>query len=209
MARKSYADAIDYYQRALKQSGNSNPTLWNKLGIAFQQQSNHRAARKAYNEAIRAKKDYPEPWNNLGTTYYVDNRFKKSLKYYLHAIKLQPDSASFHMNLGSSYYHLKKFKEAVAEYRTALEIDPNVLSEHSSTGSVMQTRSTEPDFYYYLAKVFASLNRPDEAVRYLHRAFEDGFRDKGQLDQDPDFQKIKENPAFVELVKNPPVAIRD
>ena len=45
LARKSYADAIDYYHRALGQQG-SSANLWNKLGIAYQLDINYRAARK-------------------------------------------------------------------------------------------------------------------------------------------------------------------
>jgi tetratricopeptide (TPR) repeat protein len=212
MARKSYADAVDYYYRSLKQPGLSPSdaaTIWNKLGIAFQQQNNYGAAQKAYQGAMRLRAEFSEPWNNMGTTYFMENNFKKSIKYYLHAIKLSPSSASFHMNLGTAYYHRKRYKDAVEEYKTALTLDPNFLSERSSGGTVMQTRGADADFYFYLAKSFAMVGRADEAVRYLRRAFEDGFKDQKRLAADPDIQKISQNPAYVELMKNLPVPIRD
>lgn len=209
MARKAYADAVACYYRALKQAGNSNPILWNKLGIAYQQQSNYRAARKAYNMAIRYKRDFPEPWNNLGTTYFLQDRHKKSVGYYRRALELNPDSPSFHMNLGTSYYRLKKYKEAIEEYRAALLLDPNVLSDRGTTGTVVQARSADAEYFFYLAKAFASLGRAEEAVRYLRRAFEDGFTNRKQLDEDPDFLTLSAYPAYVELRKNPPLAIRD
>ncbi len=65
------------------------------------------------------------------------------------------------------------------------------------------------EFYFYLAKVFASLGRTEEAVRYLRRAFEDGLQDHKRIDDDPDFQKISHDPSYVELMKNPPLAIKD
>lgn len=209
MARKSYADAVDYYKRALKQTHNSDPVLWNKLGIAYQQQTDFRAARKAYNQAIKHNKAFAEALNNLGTTYYMQNKFGKSVKYYLRALRISPTSATFHMNLGTSYYRLKKFKQAVESYRTALSLDPNILIERSAVGTVVQARGADPEYYFYLAKVFASLGRPEEAVRYLRRAFEDGFKDQKKIAEDPDFQKIAQNPAFMELMKNRPVAIKD
>lgn len=209
MARKSYADAVDFYRRALKQSKYSDPVVWNKLGIAYQQQINYREARKAYNQAIKRKKDFGEALNNLGTTYYMQNKFGKSVKYYLLALKVTPTSASFHLNLGTSYYRMKKYKDAVTAYRTALSLDPNILIERSSTGTVVQAKGADPEYYFYLAKVFASLGRPEEAVRYLRRAFEDGFKDEKKVDEDPDFQKIGQNPAFMELMKNLPIAIKD
>lgn len=209
MARKSYADAVEYYIRALKKTGSTNAGLWNKLGIAYQQQVRFRPARKAYNAAIRYRKDFPEPWNNLGTVYYLQNKYHKSMKYYQQAIRLNPTSAAFHLNLGTSYYHLKKIKEAVEEYRRALELDPNCLTERSSMGTVVQARGGDVEFYFYLAKVFASLDRTEEAVRYLRRAFEDGFQDRKRIDEDPDFLKISHEPSYVELMKNPPLAIKD
>ena len=209
MARKAYADAVDYYSRALRQSSQSDPTLWNKLGIAYQQQMDFNAARKAYKEAIRRRQKYPEAWNNLGTTFYLANKFAKSVKYYRKAIELNPDSASFHLNLGTAYYRMKKPKEAVDQYRRALMLDANILNERSTMGTVVQARGSDVDFYFYLAKVFASLGRAEEAVRYLRRAFEDGFKEFKQLDEDPDFLRISHDPSYIALRNNPPVPIKD
>ncbi|MGD0696707.1 MAG: tetratricopeptide repeat protein [Terriglobia bacterium] len=212
MARKSYADAVDYYYRALKQpgpSGRDTASIWNKLGIAYQQQEHYNAATAAYKKAIRLRSDFPEPWNNLGTNFYMADKIKKSIKYYLRAVELSPASASFHLNLGTGYYRLKKYKEAVDEYCTALTLDPNILTEHSPSGTVMQTRAADSKFYFYLAKSFAMKGRTDEAIRYLRRAFEVGFNDDKLLAQDPDFRKISQNPDYLELMKNPPVPIRD
>ncbi len=212
MARKDYAEAVEYYQRALRQPGLSNETnasVCNRLGIAYQQQMNFGAARKAYQAAIRRRSDFAEPWNNLGTVYFLQEHFGKSAKYYRHAVQLNPNSASFHLNLGTAYYREKKYSQAVEEYRTSLTLDPDVLTQRSTTGTVMETRSADADFFFYLAKTFANLGRVEEAVRYLRRAFEDGFTNRKRLEEDPDFQKISQHPAYVELVKNPPVPIKD
>jgi tetratricopeptide (TPR) repeat protein len=209
MARKAYADAADYYSRALRQSNQSDPILWNKLGIAYQQQMDFNASRKAYKEAIRHRPNYAEAWNNLGTTFYLANKFSKSVKYYRKAIELSPGSASFHLNLGTSFYRLKKPKEAVDQYRRALMLDPNILNERSTMGTTIQARGSDVDYYFYMAKVFASLGRADEAVRYLRRAFEDGFREFKKLDEDADFLRISQDPSYIALRHNPPVPIKD
>jgi tetratricopeptide (TPR) repeat protein len=209
MARKAYADAVDYYERALKSSNYTNSQQWNKLGIAYQQQLNYRAARKSYDRAVHLKKDFAEPWNNVGTTYFLQNKFRKSVKFYRHALQLNPQSAAFHVNIATSYFRLKKYKESFDEYRTALNLDPTILTERSSVGTVVEAKSSDPQYYFYVAKVFASLGRAEEAVRYLRRAFEDGFKDQKKLEEDPDFLKISQHPAYVELMKNPPVAIKD
>jgi len=208
MARKAYADAVDYYQRALKQIGFASAPIWNKLGIAQQQQGNYRLARKAYNEALHRRKEFSEAWNNIGTTYFLENKYAKSIKYYLRSLQLNPSSAPVHLNLGTAYYHKKKYAAAVEEYRQALSLDPKVLTERATLGSVMQTRSVDAQYYFYLAKVFASLGRAEDSVRYLRRALEDGFEDLKRIKEDEDFQKISQFPAFVELLNNPPVPIK-
>jgi tetratricopeptide (TPR) repeat protein len=209
MARKAYADAVDYYSRALRQSKQSDPVLWNKLGIAYQQQMDFNASRKAYKEAIRHRQNYPEAWNNLGTTFYLANKFNKSIKYYRKAIEFNPGSASFHLNLGTAYYRMKRPKEAVGEYRRALMLDANILNERSTMGTIIQARGSDVDYYFYMAKVFASLGRTQEAVQYLRRAFEDGFKEFKKLDQDADFLRISQDPSYIALRNNPPVPIKD
>jgi len=209
MARKNYADAADYYYRALKQSSFKSSVLWNKLGIAYQQLSRFHTARQAYTRAIRADKTFAEAWNNIGTTYFMEEKVGKSVKYYQRAAELKPYSASFHMNLGVSYSRLKKYDQAVEEYRTALGIDPKVMSHESSVGTVIHANGTDVEYYFYMAKAFASLGNAEDAVRYLRHAFEDGFSNPKRIGEDPDFKKISQYPAFVELMRNPPVAIKE
>jgi len=209
MARKNYADAVDYYYRALKESSVKDPVVWNKLGIAYQVQSKFHSAQKAYGSAIRVNHDFAEAWNNIGTLYYMEKKYSRSVKYYQRAITLADRNASFHMNLGTSYYHLKRFDEAVAEYRTALGIDPQVMTQVSSTGTVIHASGADVEFYFYLAKAFASTGDAEDAVRYLRRALEEGLKNPKRIDDDPDFKKISQYPAFVELMRNPPVAIKD
>jgi tetratricopeptide (TPR) repeat protein len=139
----------------------------------------------------------------------MQNKYGKSVKYYLRALKLNPNSASYHLNLGTSYFHMKKYSESVEEYRTALMLDPNIFAARAVFGTTIEARGTDPEYYFYLGKVFASVGRVDEAVRYLRRALEDGFNDRKRILNDPDFMKIGQNPAYIELMNHPPVAIKD
>jgi tetratricopeptide (TPR) repeat protein len=209
MARKNYDDAADSYYQALKQSNFKNPRIWNKLGIAFEQENKFHNARKAYTNAIHGSKEFAEAWNNLGTVYFMENKFGRSVKCYQRAIALTKDNAAFHLNLGVSYLKLKKFDLAVEEYGTALSLDPEILMEQSRLALVVQARGSGAESYFYLAKAFARKGRAEEAVRYLRRALEDGLSNQKRIYEDPDFKKISQYPAYVELMRNPPVAIKD
>ena len=209
MARKNYADAADYYYRALKQSTFKDPMLWNKLGIAFQQENKFHNAHSAFTHATHVDQNFAEAWNNLGTLYFMENKYGKSVKYYQRAIEIRGDTAAFHMNLGTSYYHLKKYEQAVAEYRTALKLDPKVTVRQSALGTVIHAGGTDVDFYFYMAKAFASTGDAEDAVRYLRRALEDGFSGRERIDGDPDFKKISQDPAYIELMQHPPASIKN
>jgi tetratricopeptide (TPR) repeat protein len=215
MARKEYAHAIEYYSDSIKshqKSPQDRPviaSLWNKIGICYQQEMEYGKARKAYKKAIRINRDFAQPWNNMGTTFYLSKRPKKSIKYYRRAIKLEPGAASFHFNLGTAYFERRKHKEATKEYRAAIEIDPDILTRNSREGTAVETRHADARFYFYMAKIYAGAGNSSEAVRYLQRAMEEGFKDQKRILQDPDFQKISKDPGFIALMKNPPVAIKD
>ncbi len=215
MARKSYEEAVNYYSRAIKSHPVSPENreqvagLWNKMGICYQQQMDYGKARDAYKHAIRVKKDFSQAWNNLGTTFYLNRQPKKSIKFYRRAIKLNPMAASFHMNLGTAYFERKKYKLATAEYRTALQLDPDALTRTSREGTDVETRYANSKFFFYMAKIFASVGNQEQAIRYLQRAMEEGFSDRKRILEDPDLKKISKDPAFIALMKNPPVPIKN
>ena len=209
MARKNYADAADYYYRALKHGSFQDPALWNKLGIALQQENKFHSARQAYLKAVHVDPNFAEGWNNLGTVYFMANKYHKSVSYYRRAIAIKHDSAAFHLNLGTSYYHLKNYAQAVEEYRMALGIDPKVVFQQSALGTTIHAGGTDPGFYFYMAKAYASTGNAEDAVRYLRRALEDGYVNTAQLGDDPDFKNISHDPAYVELLRTPPVALKN
>lgn len=215
MARKSYDEAIDYYSRAIKSYPVSAKNraavakMWNKMGICYEQKTDYREARKAFKRAVRLDRGFAEAWNNLGTSFYLSKKPKKSVKFYRRAIKLSPKSASFHWNLGTSYFDRRKFKKAIREYRVAIQLNPDIMRQNSTMGTSVETRHVDAKFYFYMAKIFASAGNASEAVRYLEHAMEEGFNNRDKILQDPDIKKISKDPAFVALMKNPPVAIKD
>ena len=208
MARKMYREAIAFYQRALEKD-RSNASLWNRIGVAWQAFGNFRKARKAYKRAYRIDRRSSQALNNLGTTFYMQNKYKKSTKLYLRALAMDPDNATLHLNLGVAYFHRRMIDQAAQEYRIALQLDPEILSRTGTFGSTLQTRSWNEKMYFQVAKIFASLDRFEKAIRYLRRALEDGFDDFEKIRKDPDLQRMADYPPFGELLSNPPTAIRN
>ena len=106
------------------------------------------------------------------------------------------------MNLGTAYFARKMEKEFAAEYRTALQLDPEVFERHGTYGETLEERSVEEKarYHYAMAKLYAATSRQDLALQYLRKALEEGFRDRKKLEQDPEFQAMRELPEFKELL---------
>jgi tetratricopeptide (TPR) repeat protein len=198
MARKMYREAIDVF----REDKSKNPVILNKIGIAYHQMQQLDNARKYYQQAIRLKPDYAEAINNLGTVYYAAKSFGKSIRYYKKAIKYAPNSASIYSNLGTAYFARKKYKEAMETYQIALKLDPNVFENRGSYGVLLEERSVEEraKFHFHMAKLYAQAGRNELALQYLRKALEEGFKEKKKIEEDPDFQAMRDLPEFKELL---------
>ncbi len=198
MARKMYREAIDVF----REDKSKNPVILNKIGIAYHQMQQLDNARKSYEQAIRVKPDYAEAINNLGTVYYARKSFGRAVRYYKRALKYAPNSASIYSNLGTAYFAQKKYKEAMETYQTALKLDPNVFESHGSYGVLLEERNVEEraKFHFHMAKLYAQASRNELALQYLRKALEEGFKDKKKIEEDPDFQAMRDLPEFKELL---------
>ena len=199
MARKMYREAIDAY----KEGAPNSAILWDKIGIAWHQIGDLNAARRAYERAAKLDKNYPDPINNLGTVYYAEKRYRTAISRYRKAIALSPESAAFWSNLGTAYFARGKFEEMSQAYAKALELDKDVFERHSSgAGTRMQDKSVadRARFHYEMARTYAKAGKNEEALQYLRRAFEEGFKDKDKLLQAPEFAELRETPEYKELM---------
>ena len=202
MVRKMYREAIEAYGQGPK----DNPVLWNKAGIAWHQLGQLDKAKAYYERALKLRPRYPEAQNNLGVIYYANKSYRRAIGAYRKALQIMPQSASFHMNLGMAYLKRKQEKQAQMEYEAALQIDPDVFENRGLFGVVLEDRGVgdRAKYHYYLAKLYAKASRNDLAIQYLKKALEEGFHDKKKLEQDPEFQAMRDLPEFKELLASEP-----
>jgi tetratricopeptide (TPR) repeat protein len=201
MVRKMYREAIE----AFRGGPPKDAVLQNKIGIAFHQLMQFDMARKYYQQALRLKPDYMEAQNNLGTVYYAKKNFRRAITCYQKAVKMVPEdarAASIYSNLGTAYFARKQYELASEAYQTALKLNPNVFESHGSFGSMLQERNIEDrgKFHYYMAKLYAKGGRNDLALQYLRKALEEGFKDKKKIEEDPEFESLRDLPEFKDLL---------
>jgi tetratricopeptide (TPR) repeat protein len=202
MARKMYREAIDAYLAAKSPSAQA----LNKVGIAYQQQSDLVSAKRYYERAVKADPKYAEAINNIGTVLYSTKNFRRATSMYKKALTISPRSASILSNLGTAYFARRDYKEAFEIYQKALEIDPTVFEHHGHTGTLLEQRDIEEraKFSYYMARVYAKQGMNDLALLYIRKALENGFKERRRFIEDVEFAGLQKLPEFEELMKLEP-----
>jgi tetratricopeptide (TPR) repeat protein len=206
-AQKAYLDSIDYYRAAMKKADSS--VLHNKAGMCLLQLRRDAEAKKEFQHAIKANKDYAEAYNNLGALYYNARKYGAAIREYKKAIKLNEENASFHSNLGGAYFSQKDFDRASKEYQRAIQLDPDIFQRQSSSSAISIRLVGSNDlghFHYVMAQMYGQHGDKEHCRFYLSKANEEGYPIKSAL-HDNEFAGLRKDPDFVTFLhslKPPP-----
>ena len=202
MARKRFREAIDLY----RQAGLDSPVILNKTGMAFYQLDDLTHAKKYYELAVKVKPDYAQAINNLGTVDYAQKNYRRAIRAYKNALRLEPRSAPFLSNLGTAWFARKNYAQAFELYQEAMKIDPEIFEYRDSLGATLVERDVaeRAKFHFYLAKTYAKAGMTDRALLYLRKALEEGFKDRAQIVDGPEFAPLKDNEEFMQIMAMEP-----
>jgi tetratricopeptide (TPR) repeat protein len=197
MARGEYAAAISAYQ----QSDLKSAIVWNNIGMAYHHLFALEEARKAYQEALKINPRFAPAANNLAAVYYGQHEFKVAEHWYKRALKHTSESAVIYCNLGTAYFAEDKMKKGLKMYQKAFSIDQEVFAPNRSAmveggGS----REQRVAINYYIAQTFASAGKQEQALLYLRKAMDEGFRDRKRLIEDNNFAVLRTTPQFQQLM---------
>jgi tetratricopeptide (TPR) repeat protein len=197
LARGQYAAAIAAYQ----QSNLKSAIVWNNIGMAYHHLFALEEARKAYQQALAINPRYAPAANNLAAVYYAQHEFKVAEHWYKKALKHTSESAVIYCNLGTAYFAEDKYKKGVKMYQKAFSIDQGVFDPNRSAmveggGS----REQRVAINYYIAQTFAKAGKQDQALLYLRKAMDEGFKDRKRLIEDTDFAVLRTMPQFQQLL---------
>jgi tetratricopeptide (TPR) repeat protein len=206
MIHKQYADAADIFRELLRDTPN-DASLWNRLGIAYHQQSLLGDALKCYEHAAKVSKQSGEAWNNMGTVYFQEHKLSKAIRTYKKAIGINSQNATFYSNLGVAYLNNKHVPEALDAFRHAVKLDPDVFGQTGSVGTILQDRSVSNPgmFFYMLAKSFAASGNAERCAYYLRKSRDEGYADIDKAKTDPAFSGMLTNPRVREVLGLPDV----
>jgi tetratricopeptide (TPR) repeat protein len=197
MARGEYAAAIAAYQ----QSDLKSAIVWNNIGMAYHHLFALEEARKAYQHALTLNSRFAPAANNLAAVYYGQHEYRVAEHWYKKALKHTSESAVIYCNLGTAYFAEDKMKKGVKMYQKAFSIDPDVFSPNRAAmveggGS----REQRVAINYFIAQTFASAGKQEQALLYLRKAMDEGFRDRKRLIEDTNFAVLRTTPEFQKLL---------
>jgi tetratricopeptide (TPR) repeat protein len=197
MARGEYAAAIAAYQQGNLKSA----IVWNNIGMAYHHLFALEEARKAYQRALSINPRFAPASNNLAAIYYAQHEYRVAEHWYKKALKHTSESAVIYCNLGTAYFAEAKYNKGVKMYQKAFSIDQGVFDPNRSAmveggGS----REQRVAINYYIAQTFAKAGNQDQALLYLRKAMDEGFKDRKRLIEDTDFAVLRTTPQFQKLL---------
>jgi tetratricopeptide (TPR) repeat protein len=197
MARGSYAAALATFQQIQPRTAE----VWNKMGVAYHHLYAFDQAMTCYRQASAMDPHFAEAYNNIGAVYYSRLRFSAAVNEYKRSLKYKPRAAVTYLNLGTAYFAEAKYKRGVEEYRRALKIDPDIF-DPAKPSSVDETGTQEQrmEKYFYVAEIYASFGRTQDALASLRKAFSEGFRDRKRLREDKELASLRDTPEFHQLL---------
>lgn len=201
---KDYESAILYFEAAVRRD-KKNAKLLNKLGLSYMKANRLPDARYSFERAVKSNSKYADALNNLGAVYFVQRNMSGATKYFKKAVAMDETRPVFHVNLGAAWFGQNKVDRAIAEYGRALQLDPTVLNRTNSGGVTAQVTTPEERarYNYMLAKIYAKLGNPEECLRCLRKAKEEGYRNIANVYKDEEFSPLWQDARLAEIAPPP------
>ena len=133
-------------------------------------------------EEFQAATFLAQAYDILGMNAERETALRRAMKLMEERLELNPDDARACNLLSAQYAKLGDSERAVQFAERSLEIDPD-----------------DPVLLYNVSCTYAVMGMSDEALNCLERAVDKGFGHKEWIDNDPDFDNLRESPRFKAL----------
>jgi protein O-mannosyl-transferase len=200
-------------------------TWWECFDLAYRaiENGDDETGEKYYRLAIDMEPESADAYNNLANLLFKDeSRWNDAEVVYNKAIELNPNDASTYYNLANLLAKDgNRWNEAEVAFNKAIEINPNYAEAYSNLGVLLskdesrwndaevafnkaiEINPNDVDAYFNLA-CFHSLSRKeenkDDAFKNMKMAIELDSKYKAKAKTDSDFDFIRDDPRFAEIV---------
>ncbi len=220
-----YEEALSAYDEAIRLKPDYEAAWLNK-GNQLANLGRYEEALSAYEEAIRLKPDYETAWFCKGSQLGNLERYEEAIAAYDEAIKLKADyiEAIFnkamllkelgHQDIANQQFHLivetcqqyKNKDNQTIDFWNVYAASLTCLGQYEEVEQILQKalaiNPNHPNTNYNLACYYAIQDNIPLAVEYLAKAIQLRPSDREQAKKDSDFDKIRQDPRFIELISD-------
>ena len=136
-------------------------------------------------EFLLAYQDLQMYYERLNQTEKRKGHMSRMLEVYPVYLKKHPDDYYTQMTFACTLAGVGRKEEAIVEGEKALKYNPK-----------------DPVMMYYGACLYSILKEKQQAIEYLKKAIENGYGNFEWIKRDPDFENIRQEPAYLELIKD-------
>ncbi len=190
LGKKEVAESLAATQKAIELDPNNFNAYW-ILARGFHTSDRDREAVEALEKAVEVNPDFLQAYEDLEMYYErtddlakLDENGKTLLAAYPRYLSERPEDYFRRMAFANCLAKFGRTEEAKVEGQKALEANPN-----------------DPIILYYGACLYARLEDRQPAVEMLRSAVANGYENYEWIKRDPDFENIRDEAAYIELMK--------
>jgi serine/threonine protein kinase/Tfp pilus assembly protein PilF len=189
--KKSNEEAFTAGQKAIELDPHNFNGYW-ILGRIYHSTDRDKDAILLFNKVVELSPDFFSAYMDLQIAYdrLGDKESSKkilneSLIVYPRYFIQHPDDARAHLYYANTLVRVGKYDEAKKEAAKAIELNPN-----------------DPLMQYNVACFYSLLNDRKTAINAIKNAFTAGYADYEWIKRDSDLDNIRQEPEFIELLKD-------
>ena len=199
MHRKDYKKAEDVFKKAIDINPRY-PNVHNYLGLAYFMQKNYKLAEEQFKKTVEIDPSFFSAYNNLGTLYSTKFEFEKAKAMFKQALSISPDIVSANYSLGTILFYNGEIDEANIYLSKGIALNPNFMENQGQfVVNIFSSGLDSPEINFNYARLFASTGNIEKTVEYLAKAKKAGFRDWKRIQEEKEFEKVRNDPRIKEF----------
>jgi len=174
------ARAVDEYRQTLRLDPD-NAYAWCAFA-GMNISSDLEEAESAARTSIRLHPGYFQAYRILGQVLQQQGRYEEAISAFEYALQLDPDFRTGRDRLGQLHLAQGNYNQALNQFERARQLGES------------------PDLLVRISEAYAGLGDRESALNELEKALAAGYRDSDAIDASPNFDPLRDDPRFTDLL---------